>query len=182
MYTFRTTGNRQPKRKSAEVTGAGQVIDNNKENVTLEIKDEPGGLKKPLHELPPAPKIQAKYTRKMQDHDMTKEVLTSFLTSEEDEIEITLSGYAKRIKKSMSRGPRRLFDGAGRSHQQVHTGSQDEKKTHHQLLFLHLLSPMKTLCHSNLIWIATTVPWPPSPDENGGRGCRQQPYLLQFKR
>ena len=93
--------NRQPKRKSAEATGAGQVITNNKENVTPEIKDESGGLKKPLHKLAPAPKRQAKYTRKMEDHDMIKEVLASFLTSEEDEIEITLSDYAKYIKKNL---------------------------------------------------------------------------------
>ena len=46
MYTFRTTNNRQPKRKSAEATGAGQVIDN-KENVTPVIKEEAGGLKNP---------------------------------------------------------------------------------------------------------------------------------------
>ena len=90
--------NRQSKRKSAKETGAG---DNNKENVTPEIKEEAGGPKKPLHELPPAPKKQAKYTRKMQDHDMTKEVLASFLTNEEDEIEITLSGYAKCIKRNL---------------------------------------------------------------------------------
>ena len=88
--------NRQPKRKSAEVTGAG---DNNKENVTPEVKEEAGGSKKPLHELPQAPRQQAKYTRKMQDHDMTKEGLASFLANEEDEIEIILSGFAKRIKK-----------------------------------------------------------------------------------
>ena len=114
MYIFRAMSNRQPKRKSPETTGAG---DNNKENVTPEIKDEAGGPKKPLHELPPAPKKQAKYTRKMQDHDMTKEVLASFLTTEEDEIEITFSGYAKCIKKSMSRGPGGLFDGVWGSHQ-----------------------------------------------------------------
>ena len=64
-----------------------------------EINDEAGGSKKPLQELPQAPKQQAKYTRKMQDHDMKKEVLASFLASDEDEIEITLSGYAKCIKK-----------------------------------------------------------------------------------
>ena len=96
MYTFRTTSNRQLKRKSAKAIGAG---DNNKENVTLEIKEEAGGPKKLLHELPPAPKKHAKYTRKMADHDMTKEVLAPFLTNEEDEIEITLSGYATCIKK-----------------------------------------------------------------------------------
>ena len=37
----------------------------------------------------------------MQDHDMTKEVLASFLANEEDEIEITLCGYAKCIKKNL---------------------------------------------------------------------------------
>ena len=94
--------NRQPKRKSAEATGAG---DNNKENAMPEIKEDAGGPKKPLHKLPPAPKKnknkikkQAKYTRKMQDHNMTKEVLASFLLIEEDEMEIILSGYAKHIK------------------------------------------------------------------------------------
>ena len=98
MYIFRTTSNRQPKRKSPETTGA---VDNNKENVTPEIKDEAGGPKKPLHKLPPAPNKQAKYTRKMQDHDMTKEVLASLLATEEDEIEITFSGYVKHIKKNL---------------------------------------------------------------------------------
>ena len=61
MYTFRTTSNRQPKRKSAEATGAG---DNNRENVTLEIKVEAGGPKKPLRELPPAPKKTGKIYKK----------------------------------------------------------------------------------------------------------------------
>ena len=55
MYTFRTMSNRQPKRKSAEVTGAS-AGDNNKENVTPKTKEEDGGPKKSLHELPPAPK------------------------------------------------------------------------------------------------------------------------------
>ena len=105
MHTFRTMSNRQPKRKSAEATGAG---DNNKENVTPEVKEEAGGPKKPLHELPPAVKKPAKYTRKMADHDMTKEVLASFLTNEEDEIEITLSGYAKCIKKNYVQRPKRI--------------------------------------------------------------------------
>ena len=77
MYTFRTMSNRQPKRKSAEATGAG-AGDNNKE--------EAGGPKKTLAQRQ---NTQAKYTRKMQDHDMTKEVISSFLTNEEDEIEIT---------------------------------------------------------------------------------------------
>ena len=104
MYTFRMS-NRQPKRKSAEARGAG---DNNKGNVTPEIKEEAGGPKKPLHELPPIPEKQAKYRRKMQDHDMTKEVLASFLTNEEDEIEITLSGYAKCIKKIYVQRPKRI--------------------------------------------------------------------------
>ena len=77
--------------------GAG---DKNKENVTPEVKEEAGGPKKHMHELPPAPKQKhAKYTRKMADHDMTKKVLASFLTNDEDEIEITLSGFAKHIKK-----------------------------------------------------------------------------------
>ena len=56
--------------------------------MTPEIKEEAGGPKKPLHKLSPAPKKQAKYTTKMQDHNMTKEVLASFLTNEEDEIEL----------------------------------------------------------------------------------------------
>ena len=55
MYTFRTISNRQPKRKSPEATDAG-AGDNNKENVIPEIKEEAGGPKKSLHELPPAPK------------------------------------------------------------------------------------------------------------------------------
>ena len=44
----------------------------------------------------------------MQDHDMTKEVIASFLTNEEDEIEITLSGYAKHIKKIYVQRPNRI--------------------------------------------------------------------------
>ena len=55
MYTFRTS-NRQPKRKSAEETGVVPAKHNNKENVTPEIKEEGGGVKKISHELPPAQK------------------------------------------------------------------------------------------------------------------------------
>ena len=51
-YIFRTTSNRQPKRKSPEATSAGD----NKENVTPETKVEAGGPNKPLHEFPPSPK------------------------------------------------------------------------------------------------------------------------------
>ena len=128
MYTFRTTSNRQPKRKSAEATGVVSANHNNKENVTPEIKEEGGGVKKISHELPPARKKQTKYAHKMQDNEMTKEVIASLLTSEDDEVEITLSSYAKRIKKTMSRGPRGLYDGAGGSGEQVHKGRPDERK------------------------------------------------------
>ena len=59
-------------------------------------------VKPKIHELPPSAKKPTKYTRKHEENVKMKEVIASLLTHKDDEVNLTLSGYAKRIKKSLS--------------------------------------------------------------------------------
>ena len=87
------TTNRSVKKKKVE------PAEKEKENLDPEANED---VKPKIHELPPSAKKPTKYTRKHEENMMTKEVIASLLTHEDDEIDLTLSGYAKRIKKSLS--------------------------------------------------------------------------------
>ena len=93
MYICRTITNRAIKRKKIEPGSAEP------ENVDPKVNED---VKPKIHELPPSAKKPTKYTRKHGDNMMTKEVIASLLAYKDDEFDVTLSGYAKRIKKSLS--------------------------------------------------------------------------------
>ena len=71
----RTTSNRK-KRPESEPENE-DVADDNKENKPVEKKPK-------IHELPPV-KSLTKQSKKAQDHEMTKELLSSILAKDEDD-------------------------------------------------------------------------------------------------
>ena len=82
--------NRAVKRKKVEPA----TTEKEKENVNPEINND---VKPKIHKLHPSAKKSTKYTRKHEGNVMTKEAIASLLTQEDDEIDLALSSYAKRI-------------------------------------------------------------------------------------
>ena len=93
MFCFnRTTSNRK-KRLEPEVENE-DVADENKENEPMETKPK-------IHKLPPA-KPSTKQSRKSQDHEMTKELLSLILAKDkDDEVDMLMGSIAKRCKKNV---------------------------------------------------------------------------------
>ena len=87
MFCFnRTTFNRK-KRLEPEVENK-DVADENKENEPMEKKPK-------IHKLPPA-KPSTKQSRKSQDHEMTKELLSLILAKDkDDEVDMLMGSIAK---------------------------------------------------------------------------------------
>ena len=58
-------------------------------------------VKPSIHELDAKVKPPPKLTKKSKEHDFTKEVITNLLNNE-DEIDLSLQGVAKRMRKCLS--------------------------------------------------------------------------------
>ena len=89
---YRTTMN---KRKAAEPEpeqggGDGEGVD-----VTDDVKPS-------IHELDVKVNPPPKLMKKSKEHDFTKEVITNLLNNEDDEIDLSLQGVAKRMRKCLS--------------------------------------------------------------------------------
>ena len=96
-----TSSNRSAKGKKTKVKpeACGEKFgetSNDKENAADTPESKPN-----IHELSKAPKLPLKVTRKAQDQAMTREIITSLLSNEEDEVDVSMSGFGKRIKKSL---------------------------------------------------------------------------------
>ena len=75
------------------------IISNDKEN---EAQTETVETNPNIYELAKIPKILAKVTCKAQDQAMRQEIITSLLSYlEEHEVDISMSGFGKCIKKSL---------------------------------------------------------------------------------
>ena len=88
----RTTSSRK-KRPEPEPENE-DIADDNKENKPVEKKPK-------IHELPPA-KPSTKQSKRAQDHEMTKELLSSILAkNEDDKVDMLMGFIAKHIQKNL---------------------------------------------------------------------------------
>ena len=89
---YRTTTN---KRKAAEPEAEQGGGDGEGVGVTEEVKPS-------VHELDAKVKPPPKLTKKSKEHSFTKEVITNLLSNEDNEIDLSLQGVAKRMRKCLS--------------------------------------------------------------------------------
>ena len=84
---------------------------NNEQEKELEPEQGGGGsegvgvteeVKPSIHELDAKVKPPPKLTKKSKEHNFTKEVITNLLNNEDDEIDLSLQGVAKRMRKCLS--------------------------------------------------------------------------------
>ena len=59
-------------------------------------------VKPSIHELDAKVKPPPKLTKKSKEHDFTKEVITNLLNNEDNEIDLSIQGVAKRMRKYLS--------------------------------------------------------------------------------
>ena len=59
-------------------------------------------MKPSIHELDAKVKLPPKLMKKSEEHDFTKEVITNLLNNKDNEIDLSLQGVAKRMRKCLS--------------------------------------------------------------------------------
>ena len=89
---YRTTTN---KRKAAEPEPEEGGGDGEGVGATEEVKPS-------IHKLDVKVKPPPKLMEKSKEHDFTKEVITNLLNNEDDEIDLSLQGVPKRMRKCLS--------------------------------------------------------------------------------
>ena len=89
---YRTTMN---KRKAAEPEPEQGGGDSEGVGATEEVKSS-------IHELDAKVKPPPKLTKKSKEHNFMKEVITNLLNNKDDEIDLSLQGVAKKMRKCLS--------------------------------------------------------------------------------
>ena len=97
----RTSSNRAAKEKKTKVKTepSGEKSSENSNDKENDTRTDTAETKPNIHELSKAPKLPVKVTCKAQDQ--AREIITSLLSNEEDEVDVSMSGFGKRIKKSL---------------------------------------------------------------------------------